>query len=79
MVIVNEKPLSSLYEFLGVSHRIQTNIPNHTYDAIFICDTGSIDMLGTIYSENPEVFRNAPVVNIDHHASCYGDVCWATC
>ncbi len=28
---------------------------------------------------NPKMFESTPVVNIDHHASCYGDVCWSTC
>lgn len=79
VVIANEKPLSSLYGFLGVSDRILTKVPQKHYDAIFICDTGSFDMLGSVYSENPGIFADTPVVNVDHHASCYGDVCWSTC
>lgn len=78
-IIVNEKPLSKLYGFLNVSERILTTVPQKHYDAVFICDTGSFEMLGTIYTDNPEIFSNTPIVNVDHHASCYGDVCWSTC
>lgn len=79
VVIVNEKPLSSLYSFLGVADRVLTVVPKKEYDAIFICDTGSFDMLGTVYSENADVFAKTQIVNIDHHTSCYGDFCWSTC
>lgn len=79
ITIVNEKPLSCLYGFLEVSDRVVTQVPKKPFDAIFICDTGSFEMLGTVYSENQELFAKTPTVNIDHHASCYGDVCWSTC
>jgi nanoRNase/pAp phosphatase (c-di-AMP/oligoRNAs hydrolase) len=46
---------------------------------IIVCDTGSLHMLGTVYSENREIFDTVPTVNIDHHNSCYGNVCWSTC
>ncbi len=78
MTIVNEKPLSSLYDFLGASEQVLTKIPDGQYDAIYICDTGCFDMLGAIYIDNAELFRNTPTVNIDHHGSCYGDICWST-
>ncbi len=78
-VIVNEKPLSTLYDYLGVSGRVLTKVPEKQYDAVFICDTGSFEMLGNVYTDNPELFQLAPIVNVDHHASCYGDVCWSTC
>lgn len=78
-VIVNEKPLSTLYGFLNVSERVLTTVPEKKYDVVFICDTGSFEMLGAIYTQNPKIFTNTPIVNVDHHASCYGDVCWSTC
>lgn len=79
MTIVNEKPLSSLYDFLGVSDRILTEVPKKSYDAAFVCDTGSFDMLGSVYTDNKKLFEKVPTVNIDHHSSCYGDMCWSTC
>ena len=78
MTIVNEKPLSSLYDFLEAGERVFTQIPDQKYDAIYICDTGCFEMLGDIYTKNTELFKNTPTVNIDHHGSCYGDICWST-
>ncbi len=79
MVIVNEKRLSTLYEFIGGGYTVHTVLPEKSYDLIIICDTGSFEMLGTIYSSNQEVFEKTTKINIDHHCSCYGDVCWSTC
>lgn len=76
VVAVNSRPVCSLYEFLGVSDRIRTEIPKKPYDLIIVCDTGDISMIGRIYEENPELFATTPILNIDHHGSCYGDVCW---
>jgi nanoRNase/pAp phosphatase (c-di-AMP/oligoRNAs hydrolase) len=45
MTIANEKPLSSLYDFLGKKDLLVTTLSEKTYDAIFICDTGCFDML----------------------------------
>lgn len=73
---VNSRPVCPLYAFLGVSDRIKTEIPDRKYDLIVVCDTGDISMIGRLYEENREVFDATPVLNIDHHGSCYGDVCW---
>lgn len=79
MIIANEKPLSCLYDFLGVADRVHTVLPEVTYDLIVICDTGSFNMLGAIYTDNRAIFDATKKINIDHHSSCYGDVCWSTC
>ncbi len=39
------------------------------YDLIITVDTGDLQQLGHIYSDNPEMFYSIPVINIDHHAS----------
>ena len=44
-----------------------------------MCDTGSFGMLGSVYTDNTNIFGIVPTVNIDHHSSCYGDMCWSTC
>ncbi|MFZ3232767.1 MAG: bifunctional oligoribonuclease/PAP phosphatase NrnA [Patescibacteria group bacterium] len=73
---VNSRPVCPLYDFLGVSDRIKTTIPDKKYDLVIICDTGDISMIGRLYVENRELFDNTPILNIDHHGSCYGDICW---
>lgn len=48
------------------------------YDLIVVLDSPDLDRLGLIYDENPELFYDVPVVNIDHHPSneYYGKVNW---
>lgn len=74
---VNSRPVCPLYDFLGVSDRIRTEIPaDKRYDLIIVCDTGDIEMIGRLYEERRDLFESVPLLNIDHHGSCYGDVCW---
>ena len=37
------------------------------YDLIFVLDSPDKESLGKIYEENPDIFYEVPVVNIDHH------------
>lgn len=39
------------------------------YDLIITLDSPSLEMLGNIYSNHPEIFTEIPIVNIDHHAT----------
>lgn len=39
------------------------------YDAIITVDTADLEQLGRFYEDNPEMFTQIPVLNIDHHAS----------
>jgi phosphoesterase RecJ-like protein len=39
------------------------------YDLIITLDSPDLGMLGTVYSEQPALFKEVPVINIDHHAS----------
>lgn len=41
----------------------------HKYDLIITVDTGDLEQLGRFYEDNPELFVNLPLINIDHHAS----------
>lgn len=38
------------------------------FDAIIVLDASDLDRLGSFYDDNPEIFFEVPVVNIDHHA-----------
>jgi len=48
------------------------------YDLIIVLDSPDLDRLGILYDENPELFYDAPVINIDHHPSneYFGKVNW---
>ena len=74
--IVNGKRVSDFYQFLGVGDRVVTEIPNKPYDLIIVCDTGDIEMIGRIYGQNTALFENTKLINIDHHHSDYGDICY---
>lgn len=39
------------------------------YDLIITVDTADLEQLGRFYEDNPEMFVNLPLINIDHHAS----------
>lgn len=41
----------------------------HRYDLIITVDTAACQQLGRFYEDNVQLFRQIPVVNIDHHAS----------
>lgn len=41
----------------------------HKYDLIITVDTGDLEQLGRFYEDNPSIFSDIPLVNIDHHAS----------
>jgi len=40
---------------------------NYNFDAIIVLDSADLDRLGSVYEENPDIFYEVPVVNIDHH------------
>jgi len=39
------------------------------YDLVVVLDSPDKESLGKIYEENPDIFYEVPVVNIDHHSS----------
>ena len=39
------------------------------YDLVILLGTSDLENLGSIYDENPDLFYEAPVVNIDHNPS----------
>lgn len=39
------------------------------YDLVIVVDTAELNQLGNIYQENPHLFSEVPVINIDHHVS----------
>ena len=41
----------------------------YNFDLVIVLDAPDLDRLGKLYEENPDLFYEAPVVNIDHHPS----------
>lgn len=42
---------------------------DNPFDLIIVMDAGNLEHLGPIYDKNTKLFFEAPVINIDHHAS----------
>lgn len=42
---------------------------SYSYDLVIILGTASLDMLGAIYQENPDLFYETPKINIDNQSS----------
>ncbi len=61
-----------------MKEQIYNTIPQGDYDLIIVTDTGCIDMIGEPYTTRRELFASTCVINIDHHGSDFGDICWAT-
>jgi len=40
-----------------------------SYDLIIVLGASDLEDLGSVYDENPELFYETPVINIDHHPS----------
>lgn len=41
----------------------------YSFDLVIVLDAPDLDRLGSLYEDNPDLFYEAPVVNIDHHPS----------
>lgn len=48
------------------------------FDLIFVLDCPDLERVGEFYDENPQLFYETPVINIDHHAGndYFGKVNW---
>ena len=48
------------------------------FDLIFVLDSPGLERVGEFYEENPQLFYETPVINIDHHAGndYFGKVNW---
>jgi len=58
--------------------QVNIGVSSSPYDAIVVLDTTDLDRLGQIYDQDPDLFFNVPVVNIDHHPSneYFGKINW---
>lgn len=65
--VVNELPITPLFHFLEVHENITKEIRGKRFDAIFICDCGNLRLVGQYPETYLDIFRNTPVISIDHH------------
>ncbi|MBN2585551.1 DHH family phosphoesterase [Patescibacteria group bacterium] len=42
---------------------------NFQYDCLITLDAADLEQVGPLYTNNPKLFQNVPIINIDHHAS----------
>lgn len=59
------KPKEGRYEAADVSFRSD----KFPYDLVVALGLSSLDLLGTIYDKNTDLFFETPIVNIDHHVN----------
>lgn len=69
--IVNSWEIDPVYSFLldDGHNRVETTIADFIPDLIIITDTGDIPMLWQVYRDAQDCFRDAFIINIDHHAT----------
>lgn len=48
---------------------VQLRTGSFQFDLIIVLDCPDLDRVGTLYEEQPDLFYETPVVNIDHHPS----------
>lgn len=48
------------------------------FDLIFVLDAPELERIGKIYDDNPDIFYEVPIINIDHHSGndYFGRVNW---
>lgn len=67
--VVNELPVTSTFFFLNVHEFVKNEIREKKFDAIFVCDSGDYSLIGKLTNDYRDIFKNTPIINIDHHSS----------
>ncbi len=65
--VINELPITPLFHFLDVHTEVHKTIEGIQFDAIFVCDCGEFSLIGKYPELYPDIFKDTPIVNIDHH------------
>jgi phosphoesterase RecJ-like protein len=68
----------AMYDFLRGMERFRTDPGEGPFDLIVAVDCGDLARVGSVLERRPELFRDVPIVNIDHHVSNsgFGAVDW---
>jgi len=70
-------PVPEYAQFLNGTGDIETSLArHHNFDLLVCVDSADIARIGRLYQEHADLFRQIPVVNIDHHRTnpLYGSV-----
>ena len=71
-------PVPVMYDFLRGMDRFATDPGERVFDLIVAVDCGELARVGGVLQRRPELFRDVPIVNIDHHVSNtgFGTIDW---
>jgi phosphoesterase RecJ-like protein len=71
-------PVPAMYDFLRGMERFRTDPGDRDFDLIVAVDCGDLARVGSLLERRPQLFRDVPIVNIDHHVSNtgFGAVDW---
>ena len=72
-------PVPAMYDFMPQIERFRTSPePDLDPDLIVVCDCGDLERVGSVLTEQAELFARVPIVDIDHHVSNtgFGAVDW---
>jgi bifunctional oligoribonuclease and PAP phosphatase NrnA len=69
----------AMYDFMPQIERFRT-APERDLDPdlIVVCDCGELERIGSVLTDNAELFARVPIVDIDHHISNprFGEIDW---
>jgi bifunctional oligoribonuclease and PAP phosphatase NrnA len=77
--VVCADPVPAMYDFMPHIERFRTApSPDLDPDLIVVCDCGDLERVGSVLTDNAELFARVPIVDIDHHLSNprFGAVDW---
>lgn len=57
---------------------VSVGYSQHKFDLVFVLDSPTLERVGSFYEENPDLFYEVPVINIDHHSGndYFGKINW---
>ena len=77
--IVCADPVPEMYDFMPQVERVRSRPESDLDpDLIVVCDCGDLERIGSVLSDNAELFDRVAIVNIDHHISnpAFGTTDW---
>ena len=71
-------PVPAMYHFLRGMERFRSDPGDERFDLIVVVDCGELARVGPVLEHHRDLFRDVPIVNIDHHVSNtgFGELDW---